>query len=277
MVRGKKGWLFEEVYVRDHYESSMYRYTNDTAEMRATFETEVLRLWKVQQLLEEHNIHIFVVINPGKDLIYPEYLPRNRSYFRPDGFHAYDYYTKRFDELGINYIDNVAVFRNIKDSVDYLLFPKTGTHWSNIASVYAFDSIVRYMETIGNQNLINLDVGERHCYKTRTPDDDMEQILNLAFPIRPHRNQYVDVRVTPDSTAVKPTFLSVGDSFYFNFFETIPLWEFFRNYSYWYYNSSVYDDSGHKTTLEFDIEQELMRHDYIMLIYNTNTLYEFSS
>ena len=69
MVRGKEDWLFEDVYVKDHYESMMYNYTNDTAEMRKIFETEALRLWKVQELLKEYDIHIFVSINPGKDMI----------------------------------------------------------------------------------------------------------------------------------------------------------------------------------------------------------------
>ena len=150
VVRGKKDWLFEEIHVRDYYESLMYKYTDDKDEMRRIFETEVQRFKKVQELLKEHNIHLFLVIAPCKDAIYPEYLPKNATYFRHDGLHAYDYYQKRFDEIGVNYIDFVSLFRDIKDSVDYPLFPSCGTHWSNIASIYAFDSILRYMEVLGN-------------------------------------------------------------------------------------------------------------------------------
>lgn len=277
IVCGKDGWLFEETHVRDYYESLMYKYADDNDKMRKILETEVQRFKKVQELLEEHNIHLFLVIAPCKDAIYPEYLPKNATYLRPDGLHAYDYYKKRFDETGVNYIDFVSLFRNIKDSVDYPLFPSCGTHWSNIASVYAFDSILRYMEVIGNQNLINLDVGERYQAETRDPDNDLEIILNLAFPIKSRPNIYADVGIRKDSTAVKPNFLIVGDSYYFNIAGSTPIWEIFQKYIYWYYNSTIYGDDEHTSTLEVDYEQELMRPDYIMLIYNPVTLYEFSS
>ena len=277
VVCGKDGWLFEETHVRDYYESLMYKYADDNDKMRKILETEVQRFKKVQELLEEHNIHLFLVIAPCKDAIYPEYLPKNATYLRPDGLHAYDYYKKRFDETGVNYIDFVSLFRNIKDSVDYPLFPSCGTHWSNIASVYAFDSILRYMEVIGNQNLINLDVGERYQAETRDPDNDLEIILNLAFPIKSRPNIYADVGIRKDSTAVKPNFLIVGDSYYFNIAGSTPIWEIFQKYIYWYYNSTIYGDEEHTSTLEVDYEQELMRPDYIMLIYNPVTLYEFSS
>lgn len=277
IVRGKDNWLFEEVYVRDYYESAMYQYADDTAKMREILETEALRLWKVQELLKEYNIHIFVSINPGKDMIYPEYLPENRSYFRPVGIRAYDFYKKRFDELGINYIDHITVFKHIKDSVDYPLFPKTGTHWSNIASVYVFDSIIRYMEVLGDQNLHDLDIGPTYPAETRQPDNDLELVLNLLFPIKSPPNLYADVKVKEDSTAVKPCLLTIGDSFYWNFTKNIPLQDIFEKYPYWYYNYIVYGDEEHSSTLDLDLEKELMQTDYIMLNYGALQLYLLGS
>ena len=277
VVRGKNDWLFEEVYVKDHYESLMYQHTDDTVAMRKIFETEALRLWKVQKLLDEYNIHLFVVINPGKDVIYPEYLPKNRNHFHPDGLHAYDYYKRMFDELGINYIDNVAVFQNAKDTVDYPLFSKTGAHWSNIASIHAFDSIIRYMEILGDQNLVNINIGERYQAEPRQPDNDLEELLNLFFPIKSSPYWYAQVKAEEDTTAVMPYFLTIGDSYFWNFAYNIPLHDIFRHYPYWYYNYIVYFDSANTATLDLDLEQELMRTDYIMLIYNTTQLYDFGS
>ena len=270
-------WLYESEFVEDHYQSAMYKYTNDTADMRKTFEKEALRLWKVQELLKEHNIHIFVNMIPGKDVIYPEHLPKNTKYFQPEGLHAYDFYKKRFDELGINYLDNVTIFKNIKDSVDYQLFTKTGTHWSNIASIHVFDSIIKYMESIGGQNIRNIAIGPAYQAKTREPDDDLGQLLNLTFPIKSKPNLYADVSVIEDPTAVKPYLTTIGDSYYWNFIYNIPLDKIFKKAPYWYYNSTIYCDDINHSTAEIDFEKELMRTDYIMLNYCTVQLYKLGN
>ena len=147
VVEGKEGYLYEKEFVRDHYESLMYNHTNDTSVMKDLFETEALRLWKVQELLKEHDIHIFVNLIPGKDIIYPEYLPEN-IYTRPDGIHAYDYYKPKFDELGINYIDNVTYFQEIKDKVEELNIDKyildlRGNAGGNSEILNPFQDLVR--------------------------------------------------------------------------------------------------------------------------------------
>ncbi len=274
---GKDNWLYESEFVMDHYESAMYKYTDNPEVMKQTFEKEALRLWKVQELLKEHDVHIFVNMIPGKDVIFPEYLPENTEYFEPDGIHAYDYYKKRFDELGINYIDNVEIFKKLKNNVDYQLFTKTGTHWSNIASVYVFDSIINYMEALGNKNITNLQIGERYYDKTREPDDDLGQLLNLALTIKSEPNLYADVTTIDDTTAMKPYFITIGDSYFWNFVYNIPLDDIFKKHPYWYYNSTIYMDNEHSSTVELDIDQELMRADYIMLNYCTVQLYKLGN
>lgn len=277
VMRGKGNWLFGEKRVREHYESLMYNYTSDTTEMKRILETEALRMWKVQELLKEYDIHIFVEINPSKHVIFPEYLPENRTYTRPVGVRAYDYLKKRFDALGVNYIDFVPVFKSMKDTVDYPLFTETGAHWSNIAAWYSFDSIVRYMEHLGNQNLVNLDIYGKHHDETQPPDNDLELVLNLIYPLKTPQNMYAAVGVDKDSTAAKPNLLTVGDSFFWNILGKVPLWDIFQSNPYWFYNSSIHADTAHKSTSEVDMEQELMRNDYIMLMYNTVTLYQFSN
>jgi len=274
---GDDNWLYESEFVMDHYESAMYKYTNNPEEMKETFEKEALRLWKVQELLKEHDIHIFVNMIPGKDVIFPEHLPENTKYFEPDGVHAYDFYKKRFDELGINYIDNVEVFKSLKGNVDYQLFTKTGTHWSNIASIYVFDSIINYMEVLGNKNITNIAIGEKYHARTREPDDDLGQLLNLTFRIKSEPNLYADVTAIEDSTALKPYFITIGDSYYWNHVYNIPLDDIFVKHPYWYYNSTIYFDNEHNSTAELDLDHELMRADYIMLNYCTVQLYKLGN
>ena len=277
VMEGKEGYLYENLCVRDHYQSLMYNVTDDTTFMLNLFETDALRMWKVQELLKEHDIHIFVNIPPGKNDIYPEYLPENVYNDKPDGVHAYDYYKPKFDELGINYIDHVTYFQDIKDKVDYPLFPKTGTHWTNIAASYAFDSIIKYMEVLGDRNLLNVQLSEKYIDKNRHPDNDLEQLLNLAFPIKPNKNYYTDVTVIPDSTAVKPNLTTIGDSYFWTISYNIPLDTIFERHPYWYYNSTIYFDEYNHSTNDINFAEELMSADYIMLNYCTTQLYDLGS
>lgn len=274
---GKDNWLYESEFVRDHYESMMYKYTDDANEMKRQFDETAENLYKLQEILKSRGTHIFVNMIPGKDVIYPEYLPENTRYTKPEGVHAYDYYKKRFDELGVNYIDNVEWFKQLKGTADYPLFPKTGTHWSNLAATYAFDSIMRYMESIGGINMLNVNIGEKYVGKVREPDDDLEQLFNLALPIKPNKHYYADVTVIPDPTAVKPTLITIGDSYFWTISYNFKLSQLFKRYPYWYYNSTIYFDPGNSSTKDIKLLEEIFKADYIMLNYCTVQLYKLGN
>lgn len=274
---GKDDWLFETEFVQDHYESMMYKYTNDSLEMKKNLDNLAEGLCKLQEILKQHGTYIFVNMIPGKDVIYPEYLPENTKYFRPDGIHAYDYFKKRFDELGVNYIDNVELFKQMKDSVDYQLFPKTGTHWSNIAATHAFDTIIRYMENLGDMNLLNVEIGEKYEGSVREPDDDLEQLYNLLFPIKPNTHYYAEAKIIPDSTAIRPKLITIGDSFFWTILYNFDMNALFRESPYWYYNSTIYYDSKHNSTKETNILEEILDADYIMLNYCTVQIYKLGN
>lgn len=274
---GKDDYLYETYFVIDHYESLMYSYVNDTSEMKKIFDTEALRLWKVQEILKEHDIHIFVNMLPGKDMIYPEYLPDKDMQNKKVGIRAYDYYKLKFDELGINHIDIASYFKELKGKVDYPLFTKKGTHWSNIASAYTFDTIIKYMEDIGDRNILNLNFSEKYKDRSRHPDNDLEELLNICKPSRPNVNYYTDVSVIKDPSADFPGLITIGDSFFWNILYNIPLKEIFRSNPYWFYNSSIYEDSDNKSTKDIDFLAELMDIDYIMLSYCNAQIYKLGN
>ena len=275
---GKDNWLYETDFVRDHYESMMYKdFDGDAVKAEKTFEETAENLYKLQEILKEHNTYIFVNMIPGKDVIYPEYLPENTKYFNPDGIHAYDFYKKKFDELDINYIDMVEVFKDAKDKVDYQLFPKTGTHWSNIAATYAFDTIMRYMEDISGMNLLNVEISDKHVGSVREPDDDLEQLFNLALPIKPNKHYYVETSIIPDETAVRPKLITIGDSFFWTISYNYNLGGLFREFPYWYYNSTIYFDNKYNSTKDIDLLDEIYNADFIMLNYCTVQLYKLGN
>ena len=276
LVFGKDDWILEEEVVREHYESLMYKYANDSADMMRKLDLEAKRLWKAQEILKEYDKYIFVNMIPCKDIIFPEYLPEN-TYSRPEGIHAYEYYKMKFDELNINYIDNVELMKAKKDIVDYPLFTSYCTHWTNIASVYQFDTILRYMEALGNKNLNNIVIGEKYVDKTREPDNDLEKLMNLVFPLKSEPNYYVDVTTENDSTAIKPYFIVVGDSFFWNIIFNIPLNEIFCETPYWYYYNTVYNQPPVAPTTQKNLTNEISSSTYIMLNYCTTKIYELGN
>ena len=274
---GKDGWLYEPWFVDDYYQSRMYKYTDNSEEIKEKFRTEANRLFKIQKILEEFGVTLFVMLEPGKERVYPEHLPNGDKYTEPMGVKAADYYPYLFDSLGVNYVDFSKYFIEQKDKVDYPLFPQTGTHWSNIAAVHSADTLFRYMEHIGRKNLHNISIGSAYYDKTRKPDDDLEQMMNLTREIPKVPNMYASVSVDNDTTAEKSKLITIGDSFFWNMIGEVPLDSIFSQWQYWYYNSTVYFNPNYASTSEMDLPMELLGADYVMLSYCTAMIYDLGN
>ena len=133
------------------------------------------------------------------------------------------------------------------------------------------------MEVLGNKNLLNVELSEKYIDETRKPDDDLEQLLNIIFKIKPNVNYYTDVTIIPDSTAIKPNLITIGDSYFWTISYNFPLTKLFNESPYWYYNSTIYFDKENSSTKDIDFAKELMDADYIMLNYCTVQLYDLAS
>lgn len=269
-------WYFESMNVEEYYQGKAYQYSEDSLDMAKKFDTEALMLYQIQHILEEYDTHLFVLLLPGKETVYPEHLPENTKYFRKKDITAYDYYGKKFAELGVNYIDVGQWFLQMKDTVDYLLFPQTGTHWSNLAAMHVADSLIRYMEALGDMNLLNFSIGEKYV-KTMDPDNDLEQLMNLIRPLKTAPNYYAETKVIDDSTARRPILITIGDSFYWNILNHTPFKEIFSATPYWYYYSTVYFEEPYHNTDELDLVKDVLDADFVMLAYSTPQLYKMSN
>lgn len=272
---GKDDWLFGWDDVSNYYDGAEYRYTNDNRLMKGPLDLECARLYKVQHILDEYGVFLFVSLLPSKAFVFPEYLPKNPKPLRAD-FHAIEYLPRVFDSLGINYINIEQIFEDQKGKVDYPLFPKTGMHWSHLAAEHAFDTTLRYIEHASNTKLLHYTYGEKYTDDPKFPDADLEAIMNLMRPIKPNINYYSDVEVVADNTAKKPTFLVIGDSFFWNISGSVPLKQIFRKHQYWYYNSSIHFNSQYTHTSQVDYLSEILNSDIIDLSYSPRQLYIFS-
>ena len=275
---GKEGYLYEPFFVQDYYESLMYSYANNNEDLLQKFNIEAKRLYKVQEILKDYDVSLFVACLPGKERIYPEYLPENKWYHHsPKGIVAIEAYPKIFDSIGVNYVNISSWFEQMKDTFNYPLFTQNGTHWSNLSVTYASDSLIRYMEFISKKNIKNIQIGKPYPAKTRVPDNDLEDLFNLMFPMKNRQNYYADVSVIPDSTATKPNFIDIGDSFFWNISFMIPLDKIFSHTYYWYYNSTIYFDNDYTSTKDINLAEQLIKSDIVMLSYCSVQLYKLGN
>lgn len=276
VVVGKDGWLYGRHAVDDYCRqlSGYDAATDGELVKKLNYETE--RLKRMQDALNERGTKLFVLVCPSKDIIYPEHLPDSSKFVMGDGMRAIEYVPEAFEKNGINHLDMNAWFLQIKDTVSYPLFPKTGTHWSNVASMHVADTLIRYMEWLSGKNIPNIEVGPMYPSEPIKPDDDLEKIMNLVWPIKPNQNYYAKVDIVPDSTAQRLKLISIGDSYFWNLSYAMPMDSLFSSYPYWYYFSTVYFDPEHDNVKQLNLVEEVDSADLVMIILTSYHLYYFN-
>lgn len=278
IVYGKDGWLYEPGAVSDYYQKQFRYYAADSTEMAAMLSKESHRLLHLQQVLESHGTHLLVCLVPAKDLIYPEYLPDNldTNYEGEPKISARFFNEGEFTRLGVNHLNLEQWFLQIKDTADFALFPKTGMHWSRYAALQAADTLVRYLEQLGDINMKNLVIGPKELDDARNPDDDLESLLNLLRPIRKPQYYYAEGTTDGDPTATQPKMIVIGDSFWWTIAAHFPLKEVFTRVPYWYYNSTVYYDDRYHSVDELNLAEELISSDFVVLFYCATQQYRMN-
>ena len=263
---GKKGWLYYPASVRDYYGKEMLLWQSSVESARSKFDRDVQRMDWIRTILKENGVELMAFIAPEKAELYPEYLPDDER--DTTTFNAREYYERRFMDAGFPCIEMTRWFRQMKDTVDYPLIPQTGAHWL-FPSVYAADSLFRYMGELKGITLPKLHIGALQESDNHGADNDLEQLLNLSLPI-PHRFGFsptAEVTVERDTTMVKPRVLFVGNSFFWAWANYIPLAEVFDDVEFWYYFSTAYYGEGLQQTCavtELNLLEKLLDFDYVV-------------
>lgn len=274
---GKEGWLYEPWFVEDYYHGGTYTQKKDSLSLTKELDREAFRIYQLQQILEQYGVTLFVCQAPGKDLIYPEYLPDDTVTTRPKQVSARDVYQEQFTQLGVNHVNMEQWFLQMKDTVDFLLFPQKGTHWSNLAALYAADSLFRYLEARQGIPMNRLVIGEPTVGLFVKPDYDLEELYNLYRPLKKLPQHYATIDIRPVTGAVKPKMITVGDSYFWNICTQVPMDSLFSAHPYWYYNSTIHFDPEHNNTGEVNLAEELLSANAVMLLYCSTQLYRMSN
>ncbi len=274
VVAGKKGWLYTPEGIRDYYGTEMRRWQHSPEEARRNFDREINYMSHVRNILKEYNVELLAFIAPEKSFLYPEYLPENEH--DTTTFNASEYFSLQFKEKGFPCIDMTRWFGQMKDTVSYPLIPQTGAHWV-FPAVFAADSLFRFMGEQKGIELPKLKIGALHENDNHGADNDLEQLLNLALPIRKRQGYSPTAEVTVESkpNSVKPKVLFVGNSFMWGITDQVPMQEVFDDVEFWYYFSTAYsgkDLTETQPVIGLNLLEKLLDFDYIVWFTTGNQL-----
>lgn len=265
IVLGKKGVLYESIYINSHLGVDFI------GENKIKETTD--KLLCVQKMLESKNIMLLVVLAPSKATYFHECFPK--QFNTQKKISNYDSYKEKLKENGINHIDFNSYFLQNRGKTKYPLFTELGIHWTQYGSMLAFDSIVSTVEKKKNLKMPELITnGYTESDTLWPPDGDIFSTTNMLFEMKHLRAGYPIIDIKDDSTKIKPRILTIGDSFWWNIFNSNFCNTVFSNGRFWYYNKNEYYQKQEKKldNTKKELEEVLKKTDVIVLCYTSPNL-----
>lgn len=270
VVKGKDEYLYEDAYIK--------AYMGMDFKGEAHWEYKVERLENIREELAKRGTELLIVLAPGKGSFYPKYIPDRYMKYGNDQTNL-GTLRSRLEGSDIPYLDLNSWFLVLKDNsrIPYFLFPKTGTHWSTYGMHLAADTILQYLDEQfpGNQPSWEIDEIEI-TEELRDQDRDIEEGLNLKFPIDNHPMPYPDYQII-DSAKKKIRTAVVADSYFWNMYNKGFCSQATDSSEFWYYAAQVYPQSfaGDYPLTAEHIRMTLDELDCIILLSTDGTLDRF--
>ncbi len=261
MVVGKEGYLFADSYIKG------FTGVDFAGKYYIDRKTEQLKFLQ-EYLQKEKGITLLVIFAPGKGFYYPEYIP-GRFLRKHHPVTNYGYYLQRCNELGINHIDFNRWLVSMKDTAKYMLYPKTGIHWSSYGAYRCADSLHQWLAVRLQRNIPRMVTDSLILVDhARDDDNDQERTMNLIREISHPPMAYPAFRYVYDSVKPKPRALFIGDSFYWYWYYNKIIENTFSNTDFWYYNNEVYPDqfSSPKNVGQIDFTEGIFSQDVVILL-----------
>ncbi len=132
-MAGKENWLFTKRWNSvDTFQNKTLYSDRELAEIKKNLE-------EVNQWAEKHGIKFYVLINPDKERIYPEYYPDGYEKVRELSRiqQTYDYIRKNTNVPVVYAYDELMAAKK-----DHILYYKTGTHWNHRGAFIAYTKLM---------------------------------------------------------------------------------------------------------------------------------------
>ncbi len=272
VVKGKNGQLFEYDYIRSYtgldYLGEMF------------IDKKMRRLKFLQDHLKDSlDIDFIFVLEPGKASFYPEHIPDKYLKLKRK-LNNYRTILAKAEEYGVNYIDLNEWFTQLKPRASYPMYGQYGTHWSPYGMSFAADSLLTLIAQTRNIQLREVTIDSFMVEdRARTPDYDMAAAMNLMFRLKDNEPLAYPVFRFGEHTEGTdyPNVLVVGDSYYWNIFNTGIPRDIFKSEAFWYFGHLVYPEYYFQPTYveDLDVQAEIEKQDVILLMTTERFLYKF--
>ena len=262
LVKGEDNWFYYGASYRDYFGYEQKKWHKSTEDAIKKHEDNIERFTLLRDVLKQFDIEFMTFMAPSKAFVYPEFLPEAET--DTTSLQAFRYYDQRFTEIGFPNIEMSKWYKAMRDTLEYPLFPTIDSHWG-FSSVYAFDSLFKYMNSLNDYNMPTISYSEPIQNKKVVTAD--EGLLNLMFPIVNKNHSYsIKVKVNEDENSRKPRVLFVGDSFIWSLFVRLPAKKIFEDVEVWYYNSTVHQDFRTKKVDKKEINTlaNILKSDYVI-------------
>jgi len=271
-VSGKDDYIFSEGYIFSAF--------GDDLVPDEHIKTLLQKAKVVQDTLKAKGIDLLLVYAPGKGQYCREYI--QDKYFHPIKTTNHERFVNYSREFGLQHLDLLRYFENMKSSTPYPLFPKFGHHWSYYGACIASDTIIGTIEYLQKRDLPDLSWKEIELVDTaRSRDADVLKSMNLLSP--PSQNMklaYPRLLFEQDTFKNNTRVLTISDSYWYDqVYMGVPQ-NCFAGGSFWYYYNRVIPSPrpGEKVEVwQLDLKEEIESNRVIMLLYSDGNLPKFGN
>lgn len=249
---------------------------------------------QVSAELFRRQIAFIFLVSPSKARVLPEFLPKSYKDLERGESNA-----KRLEKLleltGVLSIFSTDLVSELKDRVEYPVFPKGGIHWSYAASCEVAKLLFRRIESTLGQKPLELDCKEAFVEEyPNFRDSDIVRLSNIWFQNRFYdsKNYYPRLALKDGSIErSRPRVLFVGGSFTFNLIYYLDTADLVDSMSLLYYfkrldeyprraeNDDTFFYKPARTRPiryeEFDWSKEVLERDVIVLEVNEANIQTF--
>lgn len=275
---GRNNELYLKMYLDEIVGQTLTEHYANVEEAKADAQKNVEATMRLIDTMQSHGTQFLFVFAPSKTWVYPENMP---WYYRThiSDFSLEDYYIELFKEKGIPHIDFLSYFKSWKNTAEYPLYTRTGTHWAASTLPFVTDSIMKKIAVLTGKDLPRIRCLDAPLTTDYTEQDgELEGSMNLLFPFSkpamPRPVTALDVTVGK----ARINLLVVGDSHFGTILNTC-FTDAFDHWDFWEYNKTVISSNPVYSYVSlsnyFDAYKVLQDADVVMAVFTAPMLYNY--